>query len=247
MQQKDTTLKEAAEKLDINYSTAKTIVQTYRKENRISKKPKHIKETKKSIRREEFLIRVLTQAKLAKLLPRIMQTEFKPPKKKKSLKPSQPNSEARTLAATGQPQDNPSFKGFHRIESAGQIQIMESEVEGPKPGQVSRAVTADVPQSAKKDVFHVRCERTEEVLECKNLVLPTLKEKEQLNKVKNATIDKSLLPKVEGRKDGEEQMSAFRAIGRSEEKRVERTGVRFDFGEYGRRIMEKYGVTNSQM
>eukprot|EP00826_Nyctotherus_ovalis_P064903 TRINITY_DN9530_c0_g1_i9.p1 TRINITY_DN9530_c0_g1~~TRINITY_DN9530_c0_g1_i9.p1 ORF type:complete len:298 (-),score=78.77 TRINITY_DN9530_c0_g1_i9:230-1123(-) len=255
-QQKNMTLKEAAEKLDINYSTAKTIVQTYRKENRISRKPKHMKETKKSIRREEFLSRVLTQAKLAKLFPRVIQVEFGSPKKKKSPKLSQSNSEARTLAATGQPQDNPPFKAFHRIESAGQMQIIESEVEGPRPGQVSRAVTVDVPQNVKKDIFHVRCEQKEEnAFECKNLVLPKSREKKQLNKAhlnmckikEDAAVDKKLLPEVEERKDNEEQVSALKAIERSEEKREEKTGVHFDFSEYGRRIMEKYGVTNSQM
>lgn len=153
-------MKDAAIRLNINYSTAKTIVQTFRKEKRISKKPKHTKMTKKSIKREEFLSRVLTQSKLAKIITRITSTEFK---KRRSLKgkfsrPSQPISEARTLAATGQVSENFSLNGFPRIESAGQMQIFEAEKEGPKPGQVTRAVSVDMPQNLKKDIFFVHSE-----------------------------------------------------------------------------------------
>lgn len=157
------TLKEAAEKLNINYSTAKTIVQTYRKENRISKKPKHTIITKKSIKREQFLSRVLTPTKLAKTISKIISTECGSNKKRKSLKVT-PISEARTLAATAQANENPIAKGFHRIESAGQMQLLEAE-EGPKPGQVTRAVVVDIPQSLKKDIFHVHSEdKSEEKL-----------------------------------------------------------------------------------
>lgn len=160
MRGKSITLKEAAEKLNINYSTAKTIVQTFKKENRISKKPKHAILTKKSLKREQFLNRVLTQAKLAKIITRITSAELKKRKsfKEKLSKPSQAISEARTLAATGQASENLILKAFPRIESAGQMEIFEAEKEGPKPGQITRAVSVDMPQNSKKDIFYVHSE-----------------------------------------------------------------------------------------
>jgi len=51
--------KEAAEELKINYSTAKTIVQTFRREKRVAKKPKHCTETKKAIKHERLLRKLL--------------------------------------------------------------------------------------------------------------------------------------------------------------------------------------------
>jgi len=159
-------LKNAAEKLNINYSTAKTIVQTYRKENRISKRPKHAITTKKSLKREQFLSRVLAPTKLAKIMSKIEFAECKLKKKRKSLKSTKEIiSEACTLAATGQAVENPIKKAFHRIESAGQIQLLETEKEGPKPGQVTRAVFADIPLNLKRDIFYVHSEcKSEEEL-----------------------------------------------------------------------------------
>jgi hypothetical protein len=185
------TLKEAAEILDVNYSTAKTIVQTYRKENRISKKPKHAVRTKKSLKRELFIARVLTQKNLTRLMTRIIAAESKVSKTRKSIKGSlQGNSEAQTLAATGQTMENIAFKSFPRVESAGQIQLFELEKEGPKPGQVSRAISADIQQHIKKNIFHVHSD------------VQPFKQEEKNLEVKGEKIEKSVVVEEMSRREG---------------------------------------------
>lgn len=233
------TLKDAAEKLDINYSTAKTIVQTYRKENRISKKPKHSIITKKSLKREQFLSRVLTQTKLAKIMSRIVAAELNLKKRKlcrtKSL---QGISEARTLAATGQAQDIPVGKSFPRVESAGQMQLLEAEKEGPKPGQVTRAISANMPLSLKKDVFyvHVPCSAKEV------LPAPDPQDLEMIEEKEEANLEKPVIEN-EGR-EREDENGEMRDLSGLEEREA---GVWFDFRTYGEKIVKSAWERYTQM
>lgn len=223
MNQENITLKEAAEKLDINYSTAKTIVQTYRRENRISKKPKHTKATQKSLKREMFLSRVLTQRNVAKLMSRIVATEFKTTKRRKTLKEkvsSQAVSDARTLAGTGQALENPMSKGFPRVESAGQMQLFEAEVEGPRVGQVTRAVLTEIPLHHKKNIFYIHSESNAE--EFKQLI----DSKEQVNEKQEDIKNSNCPPPI----------SAFNLVQRKEEGAVDGK-LMFDFRSYGEMII----------
>lgn len=120
-------------------------------------------ETKKSIKRENFLVRVLTQARVGKIMSRILSTELTVTRKRKSLKRKSAKiiSEAQTLADTRQALENKLPKGFPRIESAGQMDLFEAEKEGPKPNQVTRAVSANFPLIHKKTIFHVHCKEEE--------------------------------------------------------------------------------------
>lgn len=155
MQKADVSLKKAASELNINYSTAKTIVQTYRREKRISKRPKHIAETKKTLRREKLLAKMLTQNRVRKLTNLILKTTLGHSKKKRN-KGRMGISEVRTLPVTAQPSENPISKGFPRVESAGQMVLFEPETPGPKCGQVSRGVMINREAGVtKKDIFYV--------------------------------------------------------------------------------------------
>ncbi len=170
MQQDGKSLKQAADELGVNYSTAKTIVQTFRKEKRITKKPKRMIETKKAIKRERYLSKLLSESKVAKLLSQVLSSELLILQKAKALEEPAPLtppvglSEASTFMATVQPSDvaSPAPKGLPRVVSAGQMVLFPLEEDGPKPGQVSRAVSAcmdaGVSGLPKKDIFYVYCE-----------------------------------------------------------------------------------------
>ena len=69
------TLKQAADKLGINYSTAKTIVQTFRKEKRVAKMPKRSMETKKGLKKGNFLKRFLNVCKTKCLMSIIIEAQ----------------------------------------------------------------------------------------------------------------------------------------------------------------------------
>lgn len=64
--------------MSINYSTAKTIIQTFRRDKRISKQPNTLLETKKSIKHENFIGRFLNPHKVGLLLSAIIDTEKRP-------------------------------------------------------------------------------------------------------------------------------------------------------------------------
>ncbi len=168
MQQEKKSLKQAADELDINYSTAKTIVQTFRREKRVAKKPKRGLQTKKAIKRERFMARVLTRYKVGKILAKIMESETRGEAKKPSKEKSRAHPEASTAVATQQPTELPSgmHKVFPRVTSALQMVLMPLEEEGPKEGQVSRGILTDsfeLPPT-KRDIFFVRSETNPEEL-----------------------------------------------------------------------------------
>jgi len=156
-------LKKAASELNINYSTAKTIVQTYRRENRITKRPKYMAETKKTLRRERLLAKMLVQKRVRKLTTLILKTALNQSKKKKKNKERTGISEVRTLPVTAQTNENPISKGFPRVESAGQIVFFESETLGPKCGQMSRGVMVNREAGiTKKKIFYVHYKNNSE-------------------------------------------------------------------------------------
>lgn len=189
MQEGQLSLKEAARKLSINYSTAKTIVQIFRKERRISKKPKHMCVTKKSLRREEFLERALSKRRVQRAIAKILRSELKRFKRRKTRKklPKDiaPISERRTLAATGQMMEDGRTRGFPRVESAGQMEVFPDRVAGPGAGQTTCGVSANVGQRLpKRRVFYVNSalaieERYKEKIDYNNLVLLKHKCEEQ--------------------------------------------------------------------
>jgi len=159
-------LKQVADELAINYSTAKTIVQTFRKERRITKKPKRSLETKKAIKRERYLSKCLTQSKVARIISRIMEDELiaiaNDVKCTKQSEPQSPIAEVSTAIATSPPSgaESPPTKTFPRITSANQMVLFPNEEEGPRPGQVTRAVATEYSYFpvSKKDIFYVYSE-----------------------------------------------------------------------------------------
>lgn len=238
-------------------------MQTFRREKRISKKPKHAVETKKSLKRENFLSQILTHTRLTKVIQRILATEFKSGKRRRSSKGKlsrspQAISDAQTLAATGQAMENLGFKGFPRIESAGQMQLFEVEKEGPKPGQVTRAVSADIPQVQRKDIFYVHYEtKTEEELKHTIDYNDLLVLKSKAEGQAKSCVSKEQCPPLEDTKQNKSSnktSSAFTVVlPKSEE--VTEPKLEFDFREYGKMIMRSicdrykmdYNTLNSQV
>ena len=130
-------------------------------------------ETKKAIKRERYLIKFLSQFKVAKLLSGITSLEFIPFDKSKSfdmqpLAMPQGLSDISTVPATIQASnaENPTPSRFPRVESAVQMILFPTEEDGPKPGQMSRAIHANIDAETvsfmRKDVFYVYSEENPE-------------------------------------------------------------------------------------
>lgn len=130
-------LKEAAQVLAINYSTAKTIVQTFRREKRVAKKPKHCIETKKGIKHENLLKKALPKCQVQECVSRILQSELICGADKKIEKAEASNfddvpKETSTVQSSGDSNNPPKEQnGFHRVVSASQMKIMVSVAAGP--------------------------------------------------------------------------------------------------------------------
>ncbi len=158
-------MKQVADELSINYSTAKTIVQTFRKERRIAKKPKRALETKKAVKRERYLTKLLSHSKVVKMVALIVGEESVTSSDKKSPEPTAPIVDSSTLISVPvRPEAETQHKAFPRITSANQMVLFPAEEDGPKPGQVSCAVATD-PLSfpfSRKDVFYVYSESNPE-------------------------------------------------------------------------------------
>lgn len=162
-------LREASAKLGINYSTAKTIVQTFRREKRIAKMPKKQHGTKKALKKERMLRRVLTNRSLSKILTHILNDEISSSKKKQQDQDTNIQRKDTSTFPTGyveipqiQSKEN---KEFPRILSANQIMTFAVEEEGPKKNQISRCI--DTPQDLpipifKKDIFYIFAENNAE-------------------------------------------------------------------------------------
>ncbi len=164
MQQDGKTLKESADLLAINYSTAKTIVQTFRRERRIAKKPKRFVETRKAIQKEKFLERTLVKHHVAALVAQALQDELflAGVDEKKLAEESKEVSAAANTKETGDVEEGSAtlgpHKGIPRVYSAPQMVLVQAEEEGPKEGQVSRAVGVREDMllpASRKEVFYV--------------------------------------------------------------------------------------------
>lgn len=168
-------MREAADQLDINYSTAKTIVQTFRKEKRVAKKPKRLITTKKSIEKERSLVQFLSQFKVKSLMSSVIKTELALKKKSQDVA----ISEAPTLGSitrTNTLQSN-LHKALPRVESAGDMLLFGLDEDGPYAGQMSRGISVNMDQAVqKRPIFFVMIETDVEEeykksLDYSNLVL----------------------------------------------------------------------------
>eukprot|EP00826_Nyctotherus_ovalis_P048765 TRINITY_DN577_c0_g1_i1.p2 TRINITY_DN577_c0_g1~~TRINITY_DN577_c0_g1_i1.p2 ORF type:complete len:228 (+),score=44.91 TRINITY_DN577_c0_g1_i1:151-834(+) len=153
LQQNNVTLREAADRLGMNYSTAKTIVQTFRREKRVAKKPKRLAATKKSIEKERFLTHFLNKFKVKALLSGIIRTELEAQKTSKHT--HKLLAETSTAIASSQGYVPSIRKTLPRVESAGEMLLVGLEEEGPCAGQTSRGVSANMELTHKRPVFFV--------------------------------------------------------------------------------------------
>lgn len=235
-------MKKAATTLNVNYSTAKTILQTFRKEKRVTKQPKHMTATKKIAKHEQLLARMLRQRRVKKVIGIILKSALKQAKKKKLTTKQKPiqhnaNSQAKTLPNTVQPIPNPISNGFHRIESADQMILFEAETSGPKCGQMSRGIMTEV-KVAKKDLFYVHY----------SFSYDELKTVAHFNKPLNNTLIKPL-PSIIQQKllltnkthellkgDSKNRGPVLNTMNHSD-KTTENNNSSFDFHQYGTMIM----------
>lgn len=173
-------LKQAAGELGINYSTAKTIVQTFRQEHRIMKKPKRAIVTKRGLKRERRLIRALTKSKITKLINLIVTSELTPCENSEKLKSIKSVREQTT--ESGLIDNHLPAKHLTRVMSACQMVIFPSEEKGPKKSQITRAVSANDDEFiTKKDIFQIRENFEEEfkaIVNYENLIMTRSKPKE---------------------------------------------------------------------
>jgi len=163
LQEEKTTLKQAADLLGINYSTAKTIIQTFRKEKRIAKKSKHMVETKKAIKKSQFLTRFLTKAKVESLLDSILLEELVVPEHK--LIKEDHNVSDSCTAPVFKIIPNASSKVLARVDSAAQMLLFDEVEEGPGRGQRTRAISVSFHENKeyKHNFFYVYSETDPEM------------------------------------------------------------------------------------
>lgn len=218
-------------------------MQTFRRERRILKRPKHTAETKKTLRREKFLAKMLVQRRVHKIVTSILKFALGRSKKKR-YKDRAGISEGKTLPVTAQPTENPISKSFPRIESAGQMLLFEPETPGPKCGQMSRGITVNMEAGiAKKNIFyiHYNTNSEEEFKQTINYNNPILlktrfdiqKELIQPSNQQNEVIKPNIEPSLNEllKSCG----SAFRFINK---KNCDDSHFSFNFHKYGTMIME---------
>lgn len=207
-------MREAADHLNINYSTAKTIVQTFRKEKRVTKKPKRQIITKKSIEKEKLLVQFLSQFKVKNLMANIVKAELEV--KKENQDTQKAISEAPTLGSFSKPNPLSNIhKSLPRVESAGEMLLFELEEEGPYAGQMTRGVSANMDMiTYKRPIFFISVESDleEEYKQQIDYSNPVLLRNKQRIETKEHTSIKTL-------EQADERM------------------ISFDFHEYGKRIL----------
>eukprot|EP00826_Nyctotherus_ovalis_P048007 TRINITY_DN5615_c0_g2_i15.p1 TRINITY_DN5615_c0_g2~~TRINITY_DN5615_c0_g2_i15.p1 ORF type:complete len:204 (-),score=55.70 TRINITY_DN5615_c0_g2_i15:297-908(-) len=139
----------------MNYSTAKTIIQTFRRERRITKKSKHMLETKKAAKREHFLVRFLTKTKLECLVTSILSEELVA-REENLGREDHCTSEVLTAPAV-RSVGSSKEKLLPRVESAAQMVLFEEAEEGPGSGQMTRAISVSPHEieEHKHDLFYV--------------------------------------------------------------------------------------------
>lgn len=134
--------------LRMNYSTAKTIIQTFRREKRIAKRSKHMLESKKATKKNNFLIRFLSKRKVDSLIDMILREE-QIISKKESIKEEHHVLEVATAPIIKTSNSPP------RINTVDQVLLFADAEEGPRHGQVSRAVFVNREKEMKHDLFFV--------------------------------------------------------------------------------------------
>jgi hypothetical protein len=179
MQQGAKNLKMAAEELNINYSTAKTILQTFKCQKRFAKKPKRSLTSLRSRKREGYLRRTLLPRVMPDIFLNIFADELRPEKcadladslqagGRKHLKLSfaatptpTPTPMSRAPLALPVPMTSPGPRGSAgMVRSPLEEKVVQSEfVEpGPRAGQVSRGtdVPWELPFAVEtKDAFYI--------------------------------------------------------------------------------------------
>jgi len=231
--------------LGINYSTAKTIVQTFRREKRIAKKPKRFLETRKAIKKERYIQKALSSTRLDTILSKILEDEMEFVCDKEKCLENDEKHGNEGISAFGQTkatQDlidiNPPLsmnKGISRVFSAPQFWIPKEEEEGPLEGQMSRAVGVQedwLLPNDRKEIFYVYPEKDldEEYKECvdyNNPVLLRSKPKPE----ENEEIQQRL-PSIST------ILSACTSISRSVSHSQFEPGLTFDFSEYKQAITQ---------
>jgi hypothetical protein len=187
LQQEKISLKEAAKELSINYSTAKTIVQTFRREKRIAKKPKRQVETKQAKKRERALCRKLSANKVNTIVEMILENEAGIGlTTKKCNEPKEEIKDASTLP-TNQPKEpeNP-LKHQNNFGSSPDFTIFQEKEDGPKEDQISRGVGTHndlILLQPKKPIFYTYSNKNmedeyKEKIDYSNLVIFRSKEAE---------------------------------------------------------------------
>lgn len=151
-------MKQAADALGINYSTAKTIVQTFRREHRIAKKPKRSLETKRAMRRERHLLKALAKSRIAKILSQIISSETSCPdtclkaRDQPHPPPCEVSMSVSTAAVLPPSATSASITNFHRDTSAAQLMLLLNPEKAVPKEMVSIGTNVD---TGKKDIFYV--------------------------------------------------------------------------------------------
>jgi len=203
--------------LKINYSTAKTIVQTFRREKRIAKKPKKAFITKRGLKRERRLARKVTKITVPQMLTKIiLAATFNP---KVFQKPSLKVSEQSTAAVK---ENNESEKVFPRAVSVSQMVYFPPQENGPKTNQVSKGVLVEAQDFPKKNIFLVFHNKVEEEFKERVDYDDLIRTKSKLTE---EIIQFTKLPAL--------QLSPTRPL-------VKNVRASFEFGEYKRWIEDSY-------
>lgn len=149
-------LRKAAKELNIKYSTAKTILQIFRREHRIAKKEKPDVISKRTLRHERRLTRLLEASRISKLIKRIIIAETRK-KRSKKVKKAKVLHEIPTSTALPKDQGGLSTKNeLPRVRSANQMMLFPVEENGPGANKVTRAVSTEITNfTQRKSIFKI--------------------------------------------------------------------------------------------
>ena len=173
MKEKIGNLKQVAKDLNINYNTAKSIIQTFRNENRVCKKSKRLIESKKALRHKKYMERMLNKESLHKLMLKVLQAELGVNGETMQGKNSFIKMELR--------------KPLH-TELSPKKDIVEVSFNNPKLGKISCGTWANlIPDISKRDIFYVQCDITEKYIDSN-------KSKKSSHETDVPIYDKTLVP-----------------------------------------------------
>lgn len=204
----------------MNYSTAKTILQIFRRERRISRVSKKLKSTKKSQRREKLLAFTLTEYKVQRFISFILNEECNfnsqnsvGRKRGHGLSETSSLTEPRRIFATVKV----SWEGAGGGDVGKRAKLAQAWLSSQK---TNKAVQTDIKFEdipvKKKDIFYVYSDRDLEDeyrkrIDYDNPVLLKAKAEKQVSKAKDTSVS-----------------------------RTEKTETGFSFTEYGPKILSDY-------